>query len=396
MRFVVMSLVQHVQQALDALSQAGLLRSPLTITGPIGPAIILEGKEVICLCSNNYLGFASHPLLVQAIKDGVDKEGAGAGSSRLVSGTLSVHRGAETHLANYLGMGDALLFSSGFSANVGIVSALLTQDDVVFSDSFNHASLIDGCRLNQATVHVYAHRDTADLERLLRLHRSKAREALVISETVFSMDGDVAPVKDIRALCDRYDAALMVDEAHALGVLGPEGRGICAAQSVKPDLLVATLGKSFGMSGAFVAAAPPIIRFLINRARSYIYSTAIPPYMASAVIVATDWVRAADDARRNVLRHADRLRGALRELGFSITDGESPIVPVLIRDPVLSMQLSTRLLERGVFVQGIRPPTVPQGTSRLRIAPMASHSDAQIEQAIAAFAEVRHLSPAGG
>ncbi len=254
-----MGILQHVQSALDELAHAGLLRSPYTISGPMGPTIHVDGNEVLCLCSNNYLGFANHPVLIEAVREAVGREGVGAGSSRLVSGTLAVHRRAESYIADYVGTEDALLFSSGFSANVGTVSALMTEDDVVFSDSLNHASLIDGCRLTKATVHVYHHGDTAHLERQLKLHRGAGREALVITGTVFSMDGDLAPVKDIRALCDRYDATMMVDEAHALGVLGPKGRGVCAAAAVKPDLLVATLGKSFGMSGAFVAAPAQIV-----------------------------------------------------------------------------------------------------------------------------------------
>ncbi len=392
-----MGLLQHLQHTLDDLSHAGLLRSPFTITGPMGPTVQIDGKEVLCLCSNNYLGFANHSLLVAAIQEAVTREGVGAGSSRLVSGTLESHRRAEKYLADYLGTEDALIFSSGYASNVGTVSALVTEDDVVFSDSINHASLIDGCRLSNAAVHIYHHRDVQHLEEQLRTHRHSGRHALVITESVFSMDGDLAPLESLRELCDAYDAFLMVDEAHALGVLGPEGRGLCAALNVKADAIVATFGKSFGLSGAFLAGPAVITRYLINRARSFVFSTAIPPFLAATIIVATDLVRRADAERARVLKHAHRLRQALQELDFPVLEGATPIIPIVTRDPVLTMQLSAWLLQHGVFVQGIRPPSVPSGTSRLRLAPMASHSDSHIEQTIETFGDLRrHLSSSMG
>lgn len=390
-----MTLQQFVENTLEDLSHAGLLRSPLTIQGPMGPTVRIDGREVLCLCSNNYLGLANHPKLVGAIQEAVAREGVGAGSSRLVSGTLEIHRRAENYLADFVGHQDALMFSSGYTANVGTVSALLTEDDIVFSDSLNHASLIDGCRLSKADVHVYHHRDMTSLESQLKALRHGGRNALVITEAVFSMDGDLAPLEDIRTLCDRYDAALMVDEAHSIGVLGPSGRGLCAARGIKADIVLGALGKSFGMGGAFIAASQSVLRFLINRARSFVFSTAVPPFMAAAAIVATDLVRAADDERSRVLKHATHLRDELRQLDFEVIDGTTPIIPVTMRDPVLTMQLSARLLANGVFVQGIRPPSVPSGTSRLRIAPMATHTEQQIEKAIDAFAELRRYSSPG-
>lgn len=390
-----MTLQRFVENTLEDLSHAGLLRSPLTVEGPMGPTVQIEGRQVLCLCSNNYLGLANHHKLVGAIQEAVAREGVGAGSSRLVSGTLEIHRRAESYLADFVGQEDALLFSSGYTANVGTVSALLTEDDIVFSDSLNHASLIDGCRLSKADVHVYHHRDMNSLESQLKALRHGGRNALVITEAVFSMDGDLAPLQEIRTLCDQYDAALMVDEAHSLGVLGPGGRGLCAEREVKADIILGALGKSFGMGGAFITASHAVLRFLINRARSFVFSTAVPPFMAAAAIVATDLVRAADNERKRVLGHAQRLRDRLRELDFEVVDGTTPIIPIILRDPVQTMQHSARLLAGGVFVQGIRPPSVPSGTSRLRMAPMASHTEQQIELAIDAFADLRRLSSPG-
>jgi 8-amino-7-oxononanoate synthase len=258
----------------------------------------------------------------------------------------------------------------------------------VFSDGLNHASLIDGCRLSRADIHVYRHRDLAHLESLLQQHRGRARRALVLTDSVFSMDGVVAPVAEIGQLAAYFECGFLVDEAHALGVLGPAGRGVCAAAGVRPDVIVGTLGKSFGVAGAFVAANEDLISFIRNRARSFVYSTAPPPMLVRAALTALSLVREADEARARLLVHAARLRAGLRDLGFEVPDGESQILPVLIGDNERTMRISAKLLDRGVFVQGIRPPTVPEGTARLRLTPMATHRTDQIDQAIEAFASV--------
>ncbi len=383
-----MGFESQIEEALADLEAAGLRRRPLRISGPQGPEILIDGRQVICLCSNNYLGLAAHPLLGAAAVESAYQEGAGSGASRLITGTMDAHWEAEAAFAAFAGTASALLFSSGYAANLGTIQALVGVGDAVFSDALNHASLIDGCRLSRAEIHVYRHRDADHLRSLLRQHRGRARRALVLSDSLFSMDGVVAPVADLASVARAFDAGFLVDEAHALGVLGPAGRGVCAAEGIQPDILVGTLGKSFGVAGAFVAGRESVISFIRNRARSFVYSTAPPPAVARAALAALPLVRDADDARAKLLSHARRLRTALREQGFEVPHADSQILPVLIGENDRTMQLSAALLERGVFVQGIRPPTVPEGTARLRLTPMATHRSEHIDQAIAAFASV--------
>ena len=383
-----MGFESHVREALTELEAAGLLRSPLRISGPQGPEIRIDGKPVLCFCSNNYLGLARHPAIAAAVTASLEGDGVGAAASRLVTGTMDAHREAESAFADYLGAPSAALFSTGYAANVGTVQALVGPGDVVFSDALNHASLIDGCRLSRAQVHVYTHRSADHLESLLRENRARATRALVITDAVFSMDGVMAPLKEIAQLARAFDAGLLVDEAHALGVLGPHGRGLAAAEGIEPDVIVGTLGKAFGVAGAFVAASAATVSLIRNRARSFVYSTAPPPMLARASIAALGLVRNADDARSVLLGHADTLRSGLRELGFDVPGGASQILPVLIGENDRTMQLSAKLLDRGVFVQGIRPPTVAQGTARLRLTPMATHRPEQIVRAIDAFASL--------
>lgn len=383
-----MGFQQQIQEALEDLRAAGLFRDPVQIRGPQGPEIEIGGRRLICLCSNNYLGLASHPSLVRAAAEAAEQEGIGSGASRMVTGTMDAHREAEAAFANFMGTADAVLFASGYDANVGAIQALVGPGDAVFSDALNHASLIDGCRLSRAEVHVYAHRDTSHLESLLQQHRPRVRRALIVTDSLFSMDGVVAPLDELASLAHAFQAGLMVDEAHALGVFGPSGRGLAAAQKISPDAVIGTLGKSFGAAGAFVAGSKPLVSWIRNRARSFVFSTAPPPMVTRAVLAALRLVREADDARRALFAHAHVLRTELRTMGYDVPEAQSQIIPVLIGPNELTMQLSAQLYERGVFVQGIRPPTVPQGTARLRVTPMATHRTDQIERAIEAFAAV--------
>lgn len=383
-----MSFEESIVEALGELEAAGLLRRPRRVSSAQGPIVDLDGRAVVSLCSNNYLGLADDPRLVDAAMRALATEGLGAGASRLISGTMRSHVVAEERLARFVATERALLFSTGYAANVGTLQALAGPGDVVFSDELNHASLIDGCRLSRAEVHVYRHADVDHLRALFAQHRARARRALVATDALFSMDGDAAPIAALREICDAYDAALVVDEAHALGVVGPRGTGACAGAGVRPDVLVGTLGKAFGVSGAFVAASAAIVALIENRARSYVFSTAMPPALAAAIACATDLVEQADDRRATLLRHAARLRAGLRDLGYDVLDGTSPIVPLLVGDPTATMRLSAVLLQRGVFAHGIRPPTVPEGTSRIRMTTMATHADAHIDLALEAFAAI--------
>jgi len=385
-----MGFERQIQEALSELEASGLLRKPLRISGPQGPEVMIDDKPVLCLCSNNYLGLASHPAIAAAAEGSLRTDGVGAAASRLITGTMDAHREAERAFADFLGAPAAALFSTGYAANVGTIQALVGPGDVVFSDALNHASLIDGCRLSRAEIHVYAHRSPDDLASQLEQHRAKGRRALVVTDSLFSMDGVIAPLVEIARLAHAFDAGLLVDEAHALGVLGPNGRGVAAATGVEPDVVVGTLGKSFGVAGAFVAASEPTVALIRNRARSFVYSTAPPPMLARAAIAALGLVHDAEDARHTLLNHAATLRSGLRDLGFDVPDGETQILPVLIGENDRTMRLSAELLDRGVFVQGIRPPTVARGTARLRLTPMATHRPEQIARAINAFASLRN------
>ena len=387
-----MAFHRQIQGALRELEDAGLRRFPKQISGAQGPELEIDGRRLICLCSNNYLGLAAEAALSDAAQAAAKYEGLGASSSRLITGSMEAHAEAERAFAAFAGAEDAAIFSSGYAANLGTIQALVGPDDLIFSDALNHASLIDGCRLSRARVHVFRHRDPEDLEALLRAHRAKGRRALLISDSLFSMDGDLAPVAELQALAREYDAGLMLDEAHALGVLGPEGRGLAAREGVRADVLVGTLGKSFGAAGAFVAGGRDLVSLIRNRARSFVFSTAPPPLVLRAALAALPLLRQADAARARLLGHAERLRRELRTLGFEVPSGESQILPVLVGENRRTMQLSAELLERGVFVQGIRPPTVPLGSARLRLAPMATHSTDHIDRAIDAFASLAHPS----
>jgi 8-amino-7-oxononanoate synthase len=383
------SFLHRVQAALADLDAQGLRRSARPVDGPQGRRIVVDGHSVLCLCSNNYLGLSGHPALIAAARRGLDEEGAGAGASRLISGSMRAHRDAERALAGLAGQPAAALFSTGYGCNVGTLQALATRDDVIFSDALNHASLIDGARLSRARIVIYDHADPDDLERKLRAERHHGKGALVVTESLFSMDGDVPDLSRLAALAASHDAGFVVDEAHALGVLGPEGKGLCAALGLVPDVLIGTLGKAFGGQGAFMAAQPAVVDLVRNRARSYVFSTAPSPALARSAELAVRLVRDADPLRATLAAHAARLRSGLAELGYRVLPGESAIIPVMIGESEATMRTSHALLERGVFAHGIRPPTVPPGTGRLRVVPMATHTNEDIEEALAAFAAIK-------
>jgi 8-amino-7-oxononanoate synthase len=380
---------EAVRDRLQALENASLRRHPRSIDGPQDAHLWVDGRRVLCLCSNNYLGLARHPVLIAAIREALDAEGVGAGGSRQISGSMHHHRRAESAFAAFWGQEASVGFATGFACNVGTLQALATRDDVIFSDRLNHASLVDGMRLSRAQVVIYEHADAADLGRKLAQHRARGKVALIVTESLFSMDGDYAPVSEIAALAGEYGAGLVVDEAHAAGVIGPQGRGYCAQQGVRPDVLIGTLGKAFGGQGAFAAADWATADLIRNRARSYVYSTAPAPVLSAAAVAALRLVRESDALRERLAKHASRLRAGLQELGFHVLPGDSAIIPVVLGSPESAVSLSAELYERGLFVHGVRPPTVPVGTSRLRVIPMASHTDEDISMALSIFGSVR-------
>jgi 8-amino-7-oxononanoate synthase len=370
------SLNDEALAELRELETAHRLRVPRVVDGAQGPLAIIDGRQVINFASNDYLGLAGDPRLARAAARCLEDAGTGVGSSRLICGNHREHVALEAAVADWLHHDAARLFNSGYAANVGILTALLRAGDVVFSDELNHASIIDGCRLSRAQVVVYPHADTAALEAALATHRGRRR--IVVSESLFSMDGDLADVATLAALCKRHDAALILDEAHAIGVLGPEGRGVAAAHGVSPDVMVGTFGKALGSFGAFAATSKPISDLLWNRARSLVFSTGLPASVAAASRSAVDLVRGSEgaDRRATLERSARFLRAQIpRALGASA----SPIVPIIVGDDRVAMACTDELLAHGLFVQGIRPPTVPPGTSRLRVGLSARHSAQQLE-----------------
>ncbi len=365
--------MDEVAERLSDLRRAGLHRRLRLIEGPQGPRVQLDGAEVLLLCSNNYLGLADHPRVRRAAADAAERFGAGAGASRLISGSMTLHRELEGRLAEFKGTEAALLFGSGYLANTGVVAALAGRGDVVFSDELNHASIIDGCRLSRAETFVYRHRDLEHLERGLREAGGRAR--LIVTDGVFSMDGDVAPLRALRDLADRYSCMLVVDEAHGTGALGPGGRGAVAAAGLggRVDVVVGTLGKALGGYGAYVCASAGIVELLVNTARPFIYSTAPPPPSVGAAIEALALLASRPGMVEQLRRNAAALREALDAHGLEIGASRTQIIPVMVGDPRRAVTLCERALEGGVFAQAIRPPTVPPGSSRLRLTVMSSH-----------------------
>lgn len=372
-----MSLEDEARQELAALEAAGRRRIPRVLDGAQGARAIVDGREVVNFASNDYLGLAGDPRLVRAAQEALEVDGVGAGASRLIVGNHREHVELEAGVASWLGVDGVQLFNTGFAANMGVLGTLLRAEDVVFSDALNHASIIDGCRLSKAEVVVFAHRDYAALER--GLAGRTARRKLVVSESLFSMDGDLADVARIAELARRHDAVFVLDEAHAIGAMGTEGRGVAAEAGVVPDVLVGTFGKAFGSFGAFVATTRSVADLLWNRARSLVFSTGMPPSVAAATRAALEIIRGGEgrERRARLATNASTLRGFIPRAGGAEA---SAIAPVLIGDEGETMACTRRMLEDGVFVQGIRPPTVPVGTSRLRISLSAGHTHDEVHQ----------------
>ncbi|MEP7123495.1 MAG: 8-amino-7-oxononanoate synthase [Byssovorax sp.] len=363
--------LRHLEGELAALDDRGLLRTP-----PVPPR---AGAALLNLCSNDYLGYASDPW-----PEGLVGE-SGAGASRLVSGNTSAHETAEAALSAWLGTEAALLFSSGYAANVGTIAALAGRGDVIVSDALNHASLIDGCRLSGAEVRVVPHLDLAATEAALA-HTRNARRRWVVTESYFSMDGDSPDLVRLRAICDAHDAGLVLDEAHVLGVFGPHGRGLAAESGVAPDVLIGTAGKALGLHGAFVAGSSALRLWLWNRARSFVFSTGVSPVLAAALTHRIGRLVADDTARARLAARGAQLRAGLAALGApGVSTGRGPVLPWVLGGSEATLARSRRLREHGILVQAIRPPTVPSGTSRLRVTVHARLTDDDVERALAAF-----------
>jgi 8-amino-7-oxononanoate synthase len=378
-------LLNRIRHQLVALQERKLLRRRRVVDGPQGPLLDVDGRSYLAFCSNDYLGLANHPALRAAAQAGLDKYGVGAGASALISGHTSVVEELERALAEFVGMPRALHFSSGYTANLGIIPALVGPSGVVISDRLNHACLIDGARLSGAKFRIYPHGDVARLERLLEKNTSS--RTLIVSDAVFSMDGDIAPLPELLALCEKYDAWLLVDDAHGFGVLGPQGRGSVAHFGLKSQriLYMATLSKAAGVAGAFVAGDEILIEWLLQRARTYIFTTTSPPLLASALLVAVKLMQTEEWRQRHLRQLVARLRSGLAGLPWALRPSETAVQALIVGDNQLALDLMEGLRERGIWVPAIRPPTVPKGTARLRISVSAAHSTEQVDQLTSAW-----------
>jgi 8-amino-7-oxononanoate synthase len=378
--------VSDIAERLEELRRSGLHRRLRLIEDRQGPRVTLDGAEVLLLCSNNYLGLAEHPKVREAAAEAAMRWGAGTGASRLVSGNMSPHRDLEERLAAFKGTSSALLFGSGYLANTGTIAALARRGEVVFSDELNHASIIDGCRLSRAEYFVYRHRDTEQLAWGLR--RAGERASLIVTDGVFSMDGDVAPLTELLGLARRHRCRLLVDEAHATGAVGPRGRGTVAdaGLAAEVDVIVGTLGKALGSYGAYVCGSSEITDLLINAARPFIFSTALPPPSVGAASAALELLASEPERVEALMRNADAMRSELRAAGFDPGASRTQILPIVVGGARAATALCERALERGAFAQAIRPPAVAEGMSRLRITVMATHRPQELRRAARSLA----------
>ena len=381
--------LQDIETRLSEIREEGMWKTEREITSPQGGRVDLSGREVINLCANNYLGLADHPDLIHAAKESLDRHGYGMASVRFICGTQDLHRKLEKRLAEYLGHDDTILFAACFDANGALFEPLLGPEDAVISDALNHASIIDGIRLCKAKRYRFANSDMGDLEAKLKEAREAgARHVMIATDGVFSMDGYLARLDEIRALADKYDALMMVDDCHATGFMGPKGAGTPAHFGVKADLLTGTLGKALGGAiGGYIAGPQPVIDLLRQRARPYLFSNALPPMVCAAGLEALHLIEQSDDLRAKLFENAEYWRKSLTDLGFEILPGEHPIIPVMLHDAKLAQKMAQRLDELGVYVSAFFFPVVPKGAARIRTQMNAALTRDDLDAALEAFAQ---------
>ncbi|MRT28752.1 8-amino-7-oxononanoate synthase [Herbaspirillum sp. CAH-3] len=377
--------MQDFTTGLEALASQSLLRTRRVVEGPQGPLLQVDGTQELSFCSNDYLGLANHPALIAAATDALQRYGMGAGASPLISGHSRAHESLESELAAFVGMPSALVFGSGYMANLGVTAALVGKGDTVIVDRLAHASLIDGARLSGASLKVFPHNDAVRLEQVLA--RCTTGRKLVLTDAVFSMDGDLAPLVELVAVCGRHDAWLLVDDAHGLGVLGPQGRGSLALAGVRAAhvLTMGTLGKAAGVAGAFVAGDAGVLAWILQRARTYMFSTAHPPALAAATSASLALIAREDWRRERLQALAAQLRAGLAGLPWSLLPSATAIQPLIVGENAAARALSAALRAQGIWVPAICPPTVPKGTARLRISLSALHTSADVARLVAAL-----------
>ncbi len=372
--------MQEFKEILTQLRAEGLYRAVLQIDSETSATVRLQGRDVLVFCANNYLGLANHDRLKKAATEAIETWGSGAGAARLVSGNIALYGAVEKKLAQYKGTAAALVFSTGYMANLGAIGAIAKKGDLILADRLNHASLVDACRLSGARFRIYRHRDTAQLEMLLQ-KRNAGQNVLIVSDGVFSMEGDIAPLPEILRLADRYDAQVYLDDAHATGVLGENGGGTAAYFGCSNTRLIqmGTFSKALGGFGGFVAGTEDLIHLLINKARPFIYTTALPASVLASALAALELLQSDPSLIQQLWRNRAYFVQKISELGFDILGSETPIVPLLVGSPEKALAFSKHLLEKNILVSAIRPPTVPKGTARLRVTLMATHTKEQID-----------------
>jgi glycine C-acetyltransferase len=384
------SKLNWIDEELESLKESGLYNKIRTLSSPQGAWLVVDGKRVLNFCSNNYLGLANHPRLVKAAQEAMDKYGVGPGAVRTIAGTMNLHLELEKRIAKFKRVEDAITFQSGFSANLGTIPALVGKQDVIFSDELNHASIIDGCRLSRAEIARYNHADPASLETVIRENIGNYRRGLIITDGVFSMDGDYPPLDKLADIAENYDLMLMVDDAHGEGVLGEGGRGIVDHFHLhgRVDIEVGTFSKAFGVMGGVVAGNAKIIEWLRQRGRPFLFSSAVTVPDVAATIAAVDVLEESTELVDRLWKNADVFKKEMENLGFNTGKTMTPITPVMLGDAKLARNFSWRLYEEGVFAMALGFPTVPKGQARIRVMISATHSRDDLEKALGAFAKV--------
>jgi glycine C-acetyltransferase len=382
--------LEWIEKELQSLKEAGLYNRIRTLSSPQGAWLIVDGKRVLNFCSNNYLGLANHPRILQAARQAMERYGLGPAAVRSIAGTMDLHLELERRMAAFKGVESAITFQSGFNANIAAIPALVGKDDAIISDELNHASIIDGCRLSGGKIIRYAHCDTGDLERVLKENRAAYPRVIVITDGVFSMDGDIAPLDQIYAVVQNYDAILMVDDAHGEGVLGRGGRGIVDHFNLhgKVDVEVGTMSKAFGVVGGVVAGNPVVVEWLRQRGRPFLFSSAMTVPDAAACLAALDLLEESTELVDRLWENARYFKAEMKRLGFDTGTSSTPITPVMLGEAPLAQQFSRELFENGVFGMAIGFPTVPRGKARIRVMISASHSKGDLDQGLEAFSKV--------
>ena len=384
--------MKYISDELNKIKKTGLYRELKVIGNAQESHIEIEGKTFLSFCSNNYLGLANNPSVVKAVKDAVEEYGWGAGASRLVSGNMTLHETLENVISRFKGKEAALVFPTGYMANLGAISSLVSKGDLVICDKLNHASIIDGCRLSGADFRVYAHCDMEKLENILR-KSSRYNRKLIVTDSVFSMDGDLAPLPDIVRIAGKYKAMVMVDEAHGTGVFGRNGRGVVEHFNLNNeiDIIMGTLSKAIGSLGGYVTGDNDLINYLRNKARSFMYTTALPPAVCAASIAAINLIKGDPSIRESLWHNVRFINDNLKLLNFNLISSESPIIPILVGDAQKAVDMSKLLYERGILIPAIRPPTVPANSSRLRMTVMSTHTKEDLERLLEALSEIQNL-----